>query len=134
MTETHPLAPGLIGQAEARVTENDLAPHVGSGDVSVYATPRLAALMEKAAIDSIQGLLNKDQTTVGARLDLSHLAPTPAGARVRAEARLEGVDSKKLRFSITAFDEGEKIGEAHHERIIVSREKFLARAEEKKGT
>ena len=133
MTESHPLAPGLIGQAEARVTEKDLARYVGSGDVAVYATPRLAALMERAAIASIQGLLEKDQTTVGVRLDLSHMAPTPAGARVWAEARLEMVDSKKLRFWITAFDEGEKIGEAHHERIIVSREKFVARAEEKKG-
>jgi len=132
VTETHPLAPGLIGQTEARVTENDLAHHVGSGDVAVYATPRLAALMEKAAIASIRGLLEKDKTTVGARLDLSHLAPTPAGALVRAEARLEAVDSKKLRFWITAFDEWEKIGEAHHKRIIVSREKFVSRAEEKK--
>ena len=134
MTENQLLVPGLTGQAEARVTENDLAHHVGSGDVAVYATPSLAALMEKAAIASIQGLLEKDKTTVGARLDLCHLAPTPAGARMRAEARLEKVDSKKLRFWITAFDEGEKVGEAHHERIIVSREKFVARAEEKKGT
>ncbi|MEF8889046.1 MAG: thioesterase family protein [Desulfohalobiaceae bacterium] len=134
MSEATTLAPGLTGRAEARVAESDLAHSVGSGDVTVYATPRLAALMESAAIDSLQGVLEEDQTTVGSRLDLSHLAPTPVGARVRAEARLETVEAKKLRFSITAFDEGEKIGEASHERIIVSREKFTARAEEKKGS
>ena len=131
MTSTDSLRPGLTGKAEATVGREDLAQQVGSGDVAVYATPCLAALMESAAITAIKGLLPAGKTTVGARLELSHLAPTPAGITVRAEARLEEAESKKLRFSITAFDEREKIGEASHERIIVDREKFTTRAEEK---
>jgi predicted thioesterase len=131
MTSTDSLQPGLTGEAQATVGQEDLARQVGSGDVAVYATPCLAALMESAAIAAIQGLLPEGKTTVGARLDLAHLAPTPAGATVRAEARLEEVESKKLRFAIIAFDEREKIGEASHERIIVDREKFTSRAEEK---
>ncbi|MCF8085880.1 MAG: thioesterase family protein [Desulfohalobiaceae bacterium] len=131
MTSTDSLQPGLTGEAKATVGEEDLARQVGSGDVAVYATPRLAALMEGAAIAAVKGVLPAEKTTVGARLDLSHLAPTPAGSTVRAEARLEEVDSKKLRFRITAFDEREKIGEASHERIVVDRNKFTSRAEEK---
>ena len=131
MTSADSIQPGLTGEAQATVGREDLALHVGSGDVAVYATPRLAALMESAAIAAVHGLLPEGKTTVGARLDLSHLAPTPAGASVRAEARLEEVESKKLRFSVTAFDEREKIGEAVHDRIIVDRKKFTSRAEEK---
>jgi len=131
MTSTDSLQPGLAGEAQATVGREDLARQVGSGDVEVYATPRLAALMEGAAIAAVKGLLPADKTTVGARLDLSHLAPTPAGATVRAEARLEDVDAKKLRFRITAYDEREQIGEATHERIIVDRNTFTSRAEEK---
>ncbi len=131
MTSTDSLQPGLTGEARATVGREDLADRVGSGDVAVYATPRLAGLMERAAVAAIAGCLPGDKTTVGARLDLSHLAPTPEGATVRAEARLEEVEPKKLRFSITAFDAGEKIGEAVHDRIIVDREKFVSRAEEK---
>ena len=131
MTSEDSLQPGLTGEARATVGREDLADRVGSGDVAVYATPRLAGLMESAAVAAIAGALPEDTTTVGARLDLSHLAPTPEGATVRAQARLEEANPKKLRFRITAFDEREQIGEALHERIIVDRKKFSARAEEK---
>ena len=131
MTSTDSLQAGLAGEAQATVGQEDLARQVGSGDVEVYATPRLAALMEGAAIAAVKGVLPAGKTTVGARLDLSHRAPTPEGSTVRAEARLEEVESKKLRFRITAFDEQEQIGEATHERIIVDREQFTARAREK---
>ena len=131
MTATDSLQPGLTGTALATVGEEDLARNVGSGDVSVYATPRLAALMESAAINAIAGLLPEGKTTVGARLDLSHLAPTPLGSQVRAEARVDEAEPKKLRFRITAHDDTEKIGEAWHERIVVDRKKFTSRAEEK---
>ena len=131
MSSTEAIQPGFTGTAQARVDEEDLALNVGSGDVSVYATPRLAALMESAAINALKGLLPEGKTTVGARLDLSHVAPTPPGSDVRAEARVEEAEPKKLHFSITAHDDAEKIGEAWHERIVVDREKFTSRAEGK---
>jgi predicted thioesterase len=131
MSPADSIQPGLTGTASATVGEEDLARNVGSGDVAVYATPCLAALMESAAIAAIRGLLPEGKTTVGARLDLSHLAPTPAGGEVRAEARLEEAEQKRLRFRITAHDDVEKIGEATHERIVVDREKFMSRAGDK---
>jgi predicted thioesterase len=116
---------GLKGIAEALVEREDTALEVGSGSLLVYATPCMAALMEGAACEALAGVLSEDQTTVGIELNLSHLAATPVGMEVRAEAEGTAVEGKIITFTVTAFDEAGKIGEATHKRAIVNVQKFL---------
>ena len=123
--------PGLRGQVRKLVTEADTAALMGSGDLAVFATPALTALMEAAAVAALAGQLAPDRTSVGMRIDLRHLAATPIGATVRAEAILTTVSGRLLSFDITAHDEKERIGEAVHERVIVDRARFMARVASK---
>lgn len=119
---------GLRGQAALRVGPTHTAEAWGSGDVPVYGTPSLVALLEAAAVNAVAGRLEPGETTVGTWLDVSHLAATPVGAEVRAEAELIAIEGRKLTFTVEAFDPREKIGECRHNRMIVSRDRFLAKA------
>ena len=125
------LAPGLSAEISIIVSETDTASHWGSGLVPVYSTPALVGLMEAAAVKALAGHLEEGQTSVGGHIDVHHLAATPVGMRVRAQAKLIAVEGRKLSFSIEAWDVEEKIGEARHERFLVNNEKFVQRTAEK---
>lgn len=125
------LTPGLTGTVEAIVTEADTAARLGSGLVPVLGTPALVGLMEGAAVQSLAGYLPPGRTSVGGRIDVRHLAPTPVGMRVRARAELSKVEGRRLVFHVEAWDEIERIGEAAHERFIVDVERFVASAQAK---
>lgn len=122
---------GMKGQTEMLVEKEDTAQSVGSGDLLVYATPCMAALMEGAACEAIAPGLAEDETTVGTELNIKHLSATPVGLEVRAEAEVTGVDGKIITFSLTAYDEAGKIGEGTHTRVMVKSQKFLERTYEK---
>jgi fluoroacetyl-CoA thioesterase len=121
------LEPGLIGEAAWRADERHSAESWGSGAVPVFATPSLVGLMESAAMNALDGHLEAGETTVGTRIEISHLAATPLGEQVRAEARLVAVDGRRLVFELAAFDEVRRIGEGRHERMVISRDRFLQR-------
>ncbi len=116
---------GLKAEVATLVETADTALEVGSGSLRVYATPCMAALMEGAACEALEGCLGEDQTTVGIELNLKHVAATPVGMEVRAEAEVTAVDGKIITFAITAYDEAGKIGEAEHKRAIINSQKFL---------
>lgn len=122
------LAPGLTGETEMVVTEADTAARLGSGLVPVLGTPALVGLMEGAAVQALVDHLPSGQTSVGGRIDVRHLAPTPIGMRVRARAELREVEGRRLAFYVEAWDEVERIGEATHERFIIDQERFVAKA------
>ena len=119
--------PGLTGRAESVVSDTNTAIAMGSGVVPVYATPAMAALMEAAAVNALEGELPEDQTSVGVYLDVQHLSATPIGVAVRAEARLTAVEGRRLTFRVSAFDTQEQIGVGTHQRAIVGTERFLDR-------
>ena len=118
---------GMKGEVSTLVEREDTAREVGSGSLLVYATPCMVALMEGAACEAIEEALPEGQTTVGTELNIQHLSATPVGLEVRAEAIVTAVEGKIITFSITAFDEAGKIGEAEHKRAIVNSQKFLDR-------
>ena len=128
------LAPGLIGETETLVTEVDTAAQWGSGLVPVFGTPALVGLMEGAAVQAVSGQLPPGQTSVGGRIDVRHLAPTPVGMHVRARAELVQADGRRLLFHVEAWDEVEQIGTATHERFIVDDERFITKALRKAET
>ena len=127
------LTVGSKGKAEALVTEDKTAAAVGSGLVPVFATPYMVALMENAAVNAVQAGLEAGQGTVGTKLEVTHDAATPVGMKVWAEAELTAVEGKKLTFTVRAFDEAGPIGGGTHERFIITVDRFLAKAEAKKG-
>lgn len=127
------MKPGLEGSAELTVGAGDCADAMGSGSVPVFATPRLAALMEQAACNAIAAELEDGETTVGVRLEIEHVAATPPGLSVRAKAVLERIDGRKLVFALSAEDEREPIGTGRHERVRVRAGPFLERVNGKLG-
>lgn len=127
------LAPGLTGQASVTVTADLTAAALGSGNVSVFSTPALVALMEGAAVAALEGHLADGQTSVGTRLDVRHLAATPVGMTVRAVATLTEVDGRRLVFVVEAHDDAEQVGAGTHERFVVDRARFEARVVAKGG-
>jgi predicted thioesterase len=119
---------GISAEAETIVEMKDTAKAVASGLAEVYATPMMIALMEKAAYTAVQPQLPEGYSTVGIRIDASHLAATPVGLKVRVKATLVEVSGKRLIFDIEAYDEQDKIGEARHERYIIEESRFLKKA------
>ncbi len=119
---------GIKGTGEAVVTEALTAKAMGSGELPVYATPAMAALVEETAWRSVVPALEPGQGTVGTKLEISHLAATPVGGKVRCETILTEIDRRRLVFSAEIWDEAGKIGEGTHERFIVDNERFLAKA------
>ncbi|MDD5017030.1 MAG: thioesterase family protein [Eubacteriales bacterium] len=116
---------GLAAKVEKTVVFEDTAKAVSSGLAEVFSTPSLIALMENAAYTAVQNALPDGFSTVGAAIDAQHMAATPVGLKVWAEAKLIDIDGRKLKFRIMAYDEREKIGEAEHIRYVIDENKFM---------
>ena len=115
---------GMKGVAETLCEREDTAKDVGSGDLLVYATPCMVALMEGAACEAVAEGLAEGQTTVGTALNIEHISATPVGLEVRAEA----VEGKVVTFAVRAFDEAGEIGHGTHQRVVINSQKFLDKA------
>ena len=116
---------GMKGNAETTVERQDTAYEVGSGDLLVYATPCMVALMEGAACNAIAPVIPEGKTSVGIMLNITHIAATPVGMDVRAEAEVTEVDGNTVTFQVTAYDESGKIGEGTHKRAVINSQRFL---------
>lgn len=116
---------GMKGEVCTQVEREDTAREVGSGDLLVYATPCMVALMEGAACEAIAEALTDTQTTVGTGLNIVHTSATPVGLEVRAEAEVTEVNGKVITFALRAFDEAGEIGSGTHTRVLVNSQKFL---------
>ena len=125
------IEPGLTGHAEMVVGTNDTAPRVGSGRIAVLATPTMINLIEEAALTAVEHLLPDGKQSLGTHIEISHVAATPVGMTVKAEAELIEVNGRKLLFAVRAHDEMDLIGEGRHERVIVTAASFQARINEK---
>ena len=126
------MVPGLTGKSEMIVKEEDLVSQLGEVIVNVLSTTRLIQLWEAAAINAIQDFIPMDQVSLGTEVKIKHLSATPLGMKVTANALLKGVEKNRLIFLVNAYDEKEKVAEGEHERVLVSKERFLQRMEKKK--
>ena len=123
----------IRGRAESLVTEQNTAASVGSGDLPVFSTPYMLALMEEASQSSVAPYLEDGQSTVGTKLSISHDAATPVGMKVWAESCLTEIDGRRLVFEVRAYDECGLIGQGTHERFIIKKQRFLEKAQAKKA-
>lgn len=121
---------GLQAGLVHTVTPDDTAWAVGSGDVDVLATPRLLALAEAATVAALaQAPLRETQTSVGTRVEVEHLRPTPVGETVTVAAELVHVDGRLVRFEVVVTDDADRVvGRVVVTRVVVDRAEFLARA------
>ena len=118
---------GLSYTATTTVNQNNTALALGSGDMEVFATPAMVALMENAAMNAVAPHLEAGQTTVGTQITTSHIKASALGATISATATLTAVDGRSLTFAITAREGDKVIGEGVHTRFIVDRERFLSK-------
>ena len=116
---------GLQYTSTIIVNDANVARTMGSGDLEVFATPALVALMENAAMNTVAPLLPQESTTVGGFIETSHLAPSPIGTTISATAILTEIKGRKLTFTIEATEGNKLIGKATHIRFIVDREQFI---------
>lgn len=119
------LKEGTSTVKESKVTVNETAIEMGSGDLEVYATPAMIALMENAAKSSVIDELPKGYTTVGINMNVKHIKSSPIGANIKCKATLLKVDGKKLFFDIEASDDNGTIGTGSHIRYIVNASDFM---------
>lgn len=127
MLDLSALMPGLKGAASIKVSAAQTAIAVGSGTVSVFASPMMVALMEAACVDCVETLLPAGYLSLGTHLDVTHSAPTPVGLTVSATASLVSCEGRKLVFQVEARDDFEVIGKGTHARMIVDVGRFNAR-------
>jgi fluoroacetyl-CoA thioesterase len=127
-----PIPVGAKGTNSRTVATADLASQLDPTLANVLSTPTMVAMMEHAAMDAIRTYLDPGESSVGMSIDVNHIAATPPGHRVRAEAELTKVEGRRLEFSVRAFDEAEEIGSGKHRRAVIDAAKFNDRIKSKK--
>jgi fluoroacetyl-CoA thioesterase len=125
------LPAGLSGTAELVVGEQHTAPRIGSGRIRVLATPVMINLIEAAALAAVEQSLPENHQSLGTRLDVTHVAATPVGMRVRATAEVIRVEGRTIHFRVAAHDERERIGGGTHARVVISVARFDERVQRK---
>ncbi|WP_455673220.1 thioesterase family protein [Phocaeicola sp.] len=118
---------GLTYTSTVMVSKENIAATMGSGDLEVFATPAMVALMENAAMNVVVAELPEGSTTVGAMMNTTHIKPSAMGETISATAILKEVEGRKLTFEVKAEDSKGVIGEGIHIRYIVDREKFMSK-------
>lgn len=125
------IEPGMTKEFTFQVEEEHSAIHVGSGSLRVLATPWMIVFMERTARQLLGELLPQGYSSVGVRVEVSHLAPTPVGSTVKTSARVKAIEGGKVYFDLTAWDAVEKIGEGQHQRVVIDEQRFLRRVAKK---
>ncbi len=118
---------GLSAELSEETNESHRAPHLAAGGASFYSTPAMIALMERTTTHLLRPYLEEGENSVGVKVNVSHIAATPIGQKVRARATVEAINGRRITFAVEAHNEKEKIGEGTHERVIINVKKFAAK-------
>lgn len=117
---------GLKGEQQETVSEHSTARHYGSGNVDVYATPAMIALMETTALKSIAVYLPEGMTSVGTEVNIKHLRASAVGHHLRCESRVIEVQGRKIVFDVSVWDDELLVGHGTHTRVVVDSQKFMS--------
>lgn len=118
---------GDKGTVTVKVTKENCASAIGSGALDVFATPSMIALMENAACEAINASLQPGESSVGTKVNISHLKASALEDTITATATLTEIDGRRLVFEVVANDSKGVIGEGTHERFVINVEKFLSK-------
>lgn len=122
------LKTGMVGNAKCIVNKQNTANAVGSGELEVFGTPMMIALMEQATCQCISECMENDETTVGTKIEIFHTSPSVVGKNIFAKAMLTQIAGRRLTFEVSANDDNGEIGSGKIERFLVFGEKFCERA------
>jgi fluoroacetyl-CoA thioesterase len=129
-----PIPVGAAGSFSLLVLPEHLASRFKDSTLPpVLATPVMIMVMENAALNAIKPHLDPGESALGTRVDVRHVAPTPAGRRVTGEATVTRVDGRRIEFSIRAMDGDEEIGAGTHERAVILLSRLSERMKAKFG-
>jgi fluoroacetyl-CoA thioesterase len=123
--------PGMVEENQFSVDDSHSASQIGSGDLRVLATPAMISFMEKTSHRLLINHLPPGQTSVGTKVEVRHLAPTPMGSTVKVRSEVLQVEGLRVKFLIQAWDDQEQIGEGLHERAVIDEKRFLKRVASK---
>ena len=123
-----PLEPGLCAEVDLSVSDADTARTLCSGEVDVLGTPRILALIEEATVKAVAGQLERGETTVGTRVELSHVAPIAVGSKVKAEVTLDKVEGRRLVFTASVSDGSGLVAAGKIHRAVVKIDPFMEKA------
>jgi len=126
------LEKGMRGVSQMVVGPDNMAERFSRPMPPSFATPMLISLMDNAAIEAVKKKLPAGYITVGTSITVKHIAPTPEGMTITAQAELKDIFQNRLIFEVTAYDEIEKVGEGEVERYIIDLERFSDNILEKK--
>jgi fluoroacetyl-CoA thioesterase len=130
----HAIPVGTTGSFSLIVTPDHVASRFKDATLPpVLATPVMIMVMENAALNAIKPYLDAGESALGTRVDVRHLAATPAGRRVTGEAKVISVAGRRIEFSIRATDGPEEIGVGTHERVVIDLAKLSERMKAKFG-
>lgn len=118
---------GLKAEFEIIVSPKDTASQYGSGNLEVFATPAMIALMEKTSMMCIAEYLEEGKNSVGTEINVKHVKATPVGEAVLCIAELIEIDRSKLTFNLEAFDAEGMIGQGTHKRFLIDEKQFMAK-------
>ena len=120
----------IIGKSAAAVTavkDTNTAKAVGSGNLDVFATPMMIALMEEAACNCLTDILEPGQSSVGTQISVDHTAASPIGSEIIATAAITGIEGRKVTFDISARDNKNEIGKGTHTRFVIDAARFMSK-------
>jgi fluoroacetyl-CoA thioesterase len=124
---------GATGTFTLRVTPAHLANQFKDAALpQVFATPMMITVMENAALNAVRDYLDPGESAVGTAVNIRHLAATPVGHKIIAQAEVTKVDGRRIEFKVTARDDAEEIGTGTHERMVVDLARLSARLAAKK--
>jgi fluoroacetyl-CoA thioesterase len=128
----HEIPLGVKGSFTLVVTPEHLANRFKDSMLPpVLATPIMILVMENAALNAIRNYLEPGESALGTAVDIRHIAATPVGQRVTAEAEVTQVADRRILFAVTARDEVEEIGRGSHERMVVDLRRLTRRLDAK---
>jgi fluoroacetyl-CoA thioesterase len=117
------LIPGITHEITELTEEKHAAPHLAAEGRFVFSTPSMIGFMERCSVALIKPYLDEGESSVGYKVNITHLAGTPIGQKVRTISKVESIDGRRITFAVECHNEKEKIGEGTHVRVIINRKK-----------
>ena len=107
---------GLTHEIVEDTLPQHAAPHLAK---PVFSTPAMIGFMERCSVQLIKPYLDEGETSVGYKVNITHMAGTAIGQKVRVKSTVKAIDGRRITFDVEAFNEKEKIGEGEHTRVII---------------
>ena len=115
---------GLSHEIVEETTPSHAAPHLAT---PMFSTPSMIGFMERCSVQLIKPYLEEGENSVGVHVNVSHIAATPIGQKVRVKSTVQTIHGRRFTFAVEAYNEKEKIGEGTHERVLINPKKFASK-------